>query len=118
MFSDGVFGGRQEALRAAFRYRQEIVALLPPPRGFHKRSTRNKTGVIGVIYDRRRGRGGPYYIATWVEADGTKARRPFSVREFGAIEAKRRAVKSRREALKRLLRPTGQHGAFRESRRY
>jgi len=105
-FSDRSDG--QAALRRALHWRDEMVALLPPPRKFKRRYVLNKTGVIGVHLTVQRTRKGTrfrYYCATWIDAAGRSRKRSFSVAKYSKDVARARAVRARREALAELLRP-------------
>lgn len=110
-FADGVHGGRQEALRRALARRDELEGSLPPAVKLKRKFSRNKTGVVGVCVEvQRLRRGGTlrYYAAGWTEVTGKKVRLRFSVLKHGEREARRSAIKARREAVARIL---GQRGA-------
>lgn len=109
-FADRVHGGRDEALRLALDQRDELEASLPPAVKMKRKFSLNKTGVVGVYLGlgRRRGRVWRYYGATWTELSGKKVNRRFSVLKYGEREARRLAIRARREAVVRIL---GQRGA-------
>lgn len=101
--------GRRSALRSALRWRDETAEALPPPRKFKRRYVLNNTGVIGVHLARTRTRKGTpvrYYCATWIDDRGRSNKRSFSLAKYGELKARSLAVKTRREALADLLRPS------------
>src|SRR3712207_2127072 len=64
-FSDAAYHGRARALREAQRYRDELLVLYPkPPHGnmFNRRSSRNKSGAVGVHRTRSPKRGRAYEV--------------------------------------------------------
>jgi len=107
-FSDGVYGGKQKALAAAKRYRDELLAKYPP---LSRREycailrRNNRSGLAGVSFHAEvieTGRG-PVERRFWIarlplEPWRTKLVK-FSVAKYGAEEAFRRAVKARLDAL-------------------
>jgi len=110
-FSDGVYGGKQKALAAAKRYRDELLEKHPPltRREYCSILRRNnRSGLAGVSFhaevietahgavERR------FWIARLpVEPWRTKLVK-FSVAKYGAEEAFRRAVRARLDALQGL----------------
>jgi AP2 domain len=110
-FSDGVYGGKQKALAAARRFRDQLVAKHPPlsRREYCSILRRNnRSGLAGVsfhteVIDTERG---PIERRFWIarlplEPWRTKLAK-FSVAKYGPEEAFRRAVKARKAALARL----------------
>ncbi len=109
-FSDGMHGGRAAALAQALRYRDDLVASLPPPMRFKRTFSRNKTGVVGVQLEEQHlpsGRVVRYYGATWTELSGKRVRVRFLISRYGEREARRLAIKARREAVARILSQRG-----------
>ena len=108
-FSDGVYGGKTHALRAARAFRDELLASsFPMTRAEYAAIKRknNRSGVPGVC---RRGGNAQassrkpvdpaYWIAFWTMPDGKRAIRKFSITKYGEKTAFKRAKDMRREAL-------------------
>ncbi len=73
--------------------------------GIHKRSRRNKTGVIGI--SERRGKTGE--LCGFVSAGGRTGRKYFSERKFGSLSlAKDEAIKYRQQEFLAYVRPQDQ----------
>ncbi len=109
-FSDRAHGGKAAALEKALRYRDELVASLPPPMRFKRTLSTNKTGVVGVHLEEQPQPTGHvirYYTATWMELSGKRMTVRFLVSRYGKREARRRAIKARREAVARILSQRG-----------
>lgn len=108
-FSDRAAGGQAAGLRAALRWRDELINTLPPPIRFRRGPGRSRSGVVGVHLSRERTRAGrpmSRYVATW--HDGRRPfKRTFSVAKFGERRARAMAIKTRREAVKELLAQVG-----------
>lgn len=105
-------GDRSAALRRAVRWRDRMIATLPPPRKFKSRYSLNRSGVIGVhdwISRTRKGRRIVHWAATWVEEDGRIRKRSFSSLKYGREEARRLAIEARKAALAVLLLPSKAH---------
>src|SRR5262245_55548547 len=110
-FSDGVQGGKQKALAAAKRYRDDLPTKHPPlsRRDYCSILRRNnRSGLAGVSFHSEviETGHGPVERRFWIarlplEPWRTKLVK-FSVAKYGAEEAFRRAVKARLEALERL----------------
>ena len=105
-FSDSVFGGKRASLHAARRHRDEMLVAYPaPPRGnmFNRKTARNTSGHAGVSRTRSKRKGRYYDVwqAGWVLPDGKHVTRKFGFSEGGRseLQAKRLAIKARREAL-------------------
>lgn len=100
--------GRRAALARARRYRDDLVALLPPPAKIKRRYVRNTTGVIGVALVHERTRSGNLvwrYRVSWPLRDGGTERATFSVPKYGKQEARRRAIAARKAGLAKLMAP-------------
>ena len=111
MFSDNVYGGRDEALAAAEKFYENIkndpewfppVRTAEQPPYHYKLSRANKSGVNGVHrvkerVEKRSGRTKPaYWVATFADPrKGRQGHKGFSVNEYGEAEARRLAVEFR-----------------------
>lgn len=105
-------GGRRAALRKALKLRREIEAKLPPRRWLRLR-THNNTGAPGVRRIEgltRQGRPAtPRYEAFWIDGEGRRRTRAFSISMHGekafelAVEARRRGVLDAMAAVVRKL---------------
>jgi len=111
LFSDGKHGGKAAALKAAKRYRDEIVARFPPMlKRQHAEILKpnNRSGVTGVCRCRfaetagRRERSRWYWVASWTLPDGRRRNRKFSIRQHGEARAFELAVRARRTAVKEM----------------
>jgi hypothetical protein len=110
-FSDGVYGGKQKALKAAVEFRDSLLAYDQP---FEHRlwvRTRlrksNTSGIAGVgryeaIANPNTGRRTAFWLATWVDEHGNRRRRKFYVSRYGERGAKRRAIEERERQLNRV----------------
>lgn len=108
--SDGRHGGKAAALKAAKRYRDDLMQRHPPLEKRHyadilKRN--NTSGVTGVVRycapeTRRRAPSAQrwYWVASWTLPDGRPRRRKFSVSRLGESQAFQLAVKARRQAMR------------------
>ena len=113
-FSDGVYGGKGKALRAARAFRDEILAAHPLMTTaayavIVRRS--NRSGVPGVCryVATETASGRPvaraYWIAFWTLPDGKSARRKFSIAKYGEDGALKRAKAARRQGIATLDTP-------------
>ena len=109
IFSDGVYGGKTHALRAAKAFRDGLlVSHLPMTRAEYAaiRRKNNRSGVAGVF------RGGSdaqttfgrsvepaYWIAFWTMPNGKRAIRKFSIAKYGEKTAYKHAKDMRKRAL-------------------
>lgn len=109
-FSDAAYGGNRAALRAAKIFRDDADQVLRPytVRERSKNpSRRNRSGIVGLRLERRVERRGDYeyrytsWIAQWTDGKGKRKTRAFSVDRHGAREAYRRALRARRQGLRR-----------------
>ena len=111
-FSDGVYGGKQKALKAALRWRDAMLKQLHDRRhGLWRRNRKrrnNTSGIVGVgryVSRERHGRSVTERIswqAFWEGSDGRRHGRKFSISRHGEQKAKRFAVEARRQALRTL----------------
>lgn len=107
-FSDVPCGGKGKALRAAKKYRDEILSQFPPLTlneycSIVKRN--NRSGIPGVCLYLRPNKDGQvdrYWIACWSPTPRKTKQVKFSVKKYGEEEAFQRAVQARSEALKKL----------------
>jgi hypothetical protein len=98
--------GEEESRARAQRWRDHMEWELPPPLKYKSTDVRNTTGTVGVfevVQPTRAGTLVRYFGANWNELDGTKRKRTFSARKYGARAAKALARAARREALARIL---------------
>jgi len=106
MFSDGIFCGAQEALAAALEYR-DILIITPSPAEhnlWHRTIVRrnNASGIPGVgLY--KRPNGTEKWVAHWIDENGIRKSRTFSVKIHGKRRAKQLAVAERKRQLIRLF---------------
>jgi AP2 domain len=111
-FSDGVFGGKRAALRAAIVFRDALLLALHDARyelWRRNRKRRNNTsGIVGVgrYWARERLRSGrlserAYWQAFADDGRGARKSRKFSVKMYGEERAKRLAIAARRAMLAR-----------------
>lgn len=110
-FSDGVYGGKQKALAAAKKYRDDLLSKFPPLTRKEYCSIlrrNNRSGLAGVSYHAEviETERGPVERRFWIarlplEPWRTKLVK-FSIAKYGPEEAFRRAVKARQDALASL----------------
>lgn len=110
-FSDGVYGGKREALKAAVEYRDSFLALDKPVDYQIWLRTRlrknNKSGVPGVgryevVDNPNTGNVRTFWLASWIDEHGTNRTRKFSVAVHGEEEAKQLAIEEREYQLSRV----------------
>ena len=106
MFSDGLFGGKQKSLSAALKYR-DILIITPSPAEhnlWHRTIVRrnNTSGIPGVgLYERPNGT--ERWIAYWIDENGIRKSRTFSVTIYGKRKARQLAIAERHRQLKRIF---------------
>jgi hypothetical protein len=96
-FADGP-DGPFESLRAAIEWRDAVWERLGPPETQSSTDTRSTSGVVGVVHEVQRTSSGAIvetWRASWVDANGKRQRRAFSIDKFGAVEARERAIAAR-----------------------
>ncbi len=91
-FSDKRFGGKDDALKAAVAYRDELLKDLPEPLDPVRKSAeaRSKTGVIGLNFcykDDGSGTLKPYVQISWLEESGKRRSAAYSVRKWNLRRA-------------------------------
>jgi hypothetical protein len=110
-FSDGVYGGKREALKAAVEYRNSFLSRDKPfdyQIWVRTRLRKNNTsGIPGVLrYEVPRDSDAEsvrvYWIAAWTDEHGATRQRKFSIARYGEEEAKLLAVAERDYQLKRV----------------
>lgn len=111
MFSDGVYGGKREALQAAITFHTKFLAEVSDYEYQIWLRTRlrrdNTSGIPGVarydqIANRNTGRREVFWLAAWVNEHGASRKRKFSVLFHGERKAKQLAVAERERQLKRV----------------
>ncbi len=111
-FTDLAYGGKEQALEAARHYRNQIEKEFGLVRhhGFHSfRSTRNKSGVVGVnrTYSTSVQNGRKYkyevWSVTWVDSLGKRRHKQFSTSVHGDVGALRLALEAREQGIAELL---------------
>ena len=107
-FSDSLLNGNRNALAAAKKFRDELVA---ESRKFTVKeraavpSVRNHSGIVGVRLHQQKDHRGDfeyqywYWIAQWVDGRGQRKTRSFSVHQHGDEEAYRMACAARRKGV-------------------
>lgn len=106
-FGDAVYGGREKALLAAQRARDELLRRIDPDQRVRRRSAkgrRSKTGVVGVSREAYVVGGHRYrrYVAQWQDPEtGRPRRRRFLVECYGEARAKALAIEARQEGVAR-----------------
>jgi hypothetical protein len=118
-FADLKWGGRARALQSALEYRDRQLLTLYPPVRIRRFAPRNKTGVVGVLLERRRawGRVRWRYRASWPDGSGGDVRRSFEVSKYGKRRALELAAKARREGVEELERRIRHQVALEVARR-
>lgn len=106
MFSDNVFGGKQNALSAAVAYRDALIMAASPAK--HNQWWRtivrrnNTSGIPGVgLY--KRPDGSEKWVAYWADEKGIRRSRTFLVKTYGETQAKQLAIEERQRQLKRIF---------------
>ena len=109
-FADGVYGGKSKARVAAVSFRNERLAESHYEYQIWRRSIRrrnNRSGITGAgrydkIADPRTGRREIFWLAYWVNEDGSSGKRKFSVLAHGESKAKQLAIAERGRQLRRV----------------
>ena len=99
-FADAVWGGREQALVAAQRFRDELLLRIGPDTRVRRRipkGTRRGTGVVGVTLEPHVVAGRVYerYVARWQDPESGSQRRRFLVEHYGKEQAFALAKKAR-----------------------
>jgi hypothetical protein len=110
-FSDGIYGGKREALKAAVEYRDSFLTRDKPFEHQIWIRTRprknNKSGIPGVLRYEITDKRNPenvriHWIAAWTDEYGATRQRKFSVARYGEEEAKLLAIAERDYHLRRV----------------
>jgi hypothetical protein len=105
-FPDAVWGGRNKALLATQRFRDEMLLRLGPDTRVRRTTARgvgSRTGVVGVCLEHHIVGGRRYerYVAGWVGEDGHVHRRRFFVKRYGRKQALALAIEAREAGVAR-----------------
>jgi hypothetical protein len=115
-FSDGIYGGKQEALDAAVAYRDLLLTQNSEVEHQLWVRTRirknNRSGIPGVaryetLENPATQRYSVFWLAFWVDEHGASRKRKFSVLRYGERQAKRLAIAERERQLNRVCLITG-----------
>jgi hypothetical protein len=111
-FSDGIYGGKREALKAAVEYRDSFLARDKPFEHQIWIRTRlrknNRSGIPGVhryevIDNPNTGHVRAYWLASWTNERGATRHRKFSVARYGEGEARLLTMAERDYQLRRVV---------------
>lgn len=86
----------EAALAAAIQYRDALLEIAPPPAP--SAATVSKSVDVGVRYDKKE----DSWQAQWVNGEGKRTNRRFSVKKHGALRAKQMAQMARMRGIARL----------------
>lgn len=117
-FTDADYGGRDESLQAAIRYRDEYLAKIDQfahqiwLRSYVRRN--NTSGIPGVarrdvMANRNPNNRMVYWVASWTDEHGDNRSRKYSVSRYGEQEAKQLAIAERERQLERVCIAKGSH---------
>lgn len=107
-FSDGVYGGKRKALKAAVAFRDATLLQFRDVDyavWLRRKRGANTSGITGVAryvnYSRTPGQSAeyPYWQAFWRDLDGKRHTRTFSVLQYGERKARKLAIEARRAAM-------------------
>lgn len=109
-FSDGRYGGKQRALKAALRFRDTLLRGAHDPDYWYWRRNRkrrnNTSGIVGVGRYVSRDRGAmerASWQAFWDGPDGRRHIRKFSVEHHGERRARELAIRARKDAMRAIF---------------
>lgn len=110
-FTDRKHGGKAAALVAAQQHRQQLLAKLGLPQRMSRRDwaeirrRKGSSNVVGVqkVISRRGKQPLTYWKATWSPEPKVVRRKWFSVKKYGAREAKRLAIQARQTGVKNMV---------------
>lgn len=106
MFSDSLYSGKQKALTAALAYRDALIAAASPAEHnlWHRTIVRrnNTSGIPGVGFYRK-ANGREKWVAYWIDENGVRKSRTFSVNMYGMRKAKQHAIAERQRQLERIF---------------
>ena len=112
MFTDGVYGGKENALQAAITFRDQLrgepnlVDYQLWRRTILRRN--NTSGIPGVsrhevVTNLNTGNRRIFWLASWINENGYTRQRKFSVLLYGEQGAKQRAIAERERQLKLVI---------------
>ena len=110
-FSDGVYGGKRKALKAAVEYRitllshySDVAHQLWVRTRLRKNNTSGIPGVARyeVLANPKTGRRTAFWLASWVNEHGASRKRKFHVSCYGERQSKRLAIAERERQLNRV----------------
>jgi len=107
-FTDLKYGGKAAALAAAKKFYHQSVAIFGPPAILNRQwwaeivRRKGRSGIHGVqkAVVRRDGKIYLYWCATWSPEPYVARRKLFSIRKYGASEAKELAIRARRTGVR------------------
>lgn len=102
-FSDGVWGGKAQALAAAKDYRNALIREIPPLSKLERLNLKrkdNRSGVSGV--QRTAKKNVFYWSASLKLPDGRALRKYFSEKKYGAQRARELAIEERKRMLEQI----------------
>ena len=111
-FSDGTYGGKRKALKAAIDCRDFLLAEYSAVKHqiwgrtrLRKNNTSRSPGVARyeVLANPKTGRREAFWLASWVDEHGASRKRKFHVSLRGERQAKRLAIAERQRQLKHRL---------------
>lgn len=112
-FTDLTYGGKRAAIQAAkeFRDQLELESQKYSVKELAARpSSRNSSGVVGVRLHQQKDCRGEfeyqywYWVAQWTDGNGRRRTKSFSVHQHGDNEARRLAIESRLDGVRRAKR--------------
>lgn len=96
-FSDARYGGQQRALKAAQIYFNDLTAKLPLPSHIGRKSSRNRSGIVGVNRSKSKRKGHTYeYWQAWWGSGSYRKSAKFSIKKYGTQKAKQLAIEARK----------------------
>lgn len=104
-FPDKSNGGKNKALRAAKRFRDEIVAKLPKSKqeaASRKKRRIKKSGITGVTHvvsKSVKGKNYDYWQAAWVDKGNKRKTAKFSISRYGDEKALSLAKRARKDGM-------------------
>jgi AP2 domain len=109
-FTDLKYGGKAAALTAAKHFHRQSVVIFGPPAMLNRQwwaeivRRKGRSGIHGVqkVAIRRAGKLYSYWCATWSKEPYVARRRMFSIRKYGASEAKQLAIRARRAGVRSM----------------
>lgn len=110
-FSDGIYGGKEEALTAAIAHRDLLLSQhsqFEHQVWVRTRLRRNNTsGIPGVgryetLANAKTGRRAAFWLASWIDEHGIGRKRKFLISHYGERRAKQLAIAERKRQLLRV----------------